>query len=312
MPYLRVEHPPFHLALTLTMGQALRWRMEGNGWISGIIRDKLVKLRQVGDRVEFVTSRPDKSDKDVLRRYLRLDEDIRLVHDTLRDAADMRMVALLRLYGGVRVLRQDPWECLITYALSPSQSVDRIGTAVKRLANEYGETILLDTNVYKRFPTAECLVQTGLSELIELSLGPTKHVKLIHKLAIDVVDGELNLDCLGCQGYGEAISRLMGYRGIGPKVSNCVLLFSMGQAKAFPIDRWILRALPKDEFPDEIHGAISRAARPTGRWLSRQEYRVISEGAQNLWGDASGYASQLLFHGIRDGAIRYTPESTLT
>ena len=107
--FLPIKYQPFHLALTLTMGQALRWRMEGNGWLAGVVRGKLIKLRQVEDRVEYQTNLPDDSDEDMLRCYLRLDQDIEQVHNALLQRSP-ELSRLVELYGGIRVLRQEPWE----------------------------------------------------------------------------------------------------------------------------------------------------------------------------------------------------------
>ena len=278
---------PFDLSLTLGMDQALRWTPpDENGWYSGIVWGKLVRLRQTedGDRVEFQSNSPDDSLGTMLHHYLRLDEDISPTREVLSQH-DSEMHMLVMLYGGLRILRQDPWECLITYALSPRHRVERIRQAVEQLAEKFGCPIPSDgPDNRNAFPTPACLAESTIYELSRLKLGMPRHSPYVHALAHEVYTGSLDLEALTQAPYDEAKSRLMQSKGIGPKVADCVLLFSMGKPEAFPIDTHVRRALLK------LYGL-------TGTDSERLQW------AQDRFGAHAGYASQLLFHGIRSGAV---------
>ena len=277
----------FDLSLTLGIDQALRWiGPDDHGWHAGIVWGKLVRLRQTtdGNRVEFQSNLADDSLGPMLHDYLRLDENIEPTHGVLT-GHDSEMQRLVTLYGGLRILRQDPWECLITYALSPRHKVERIRQAVEQLAEKFGQPILRDSKDRRNaFPTPASLVESSVYELSQLKLGMPRHSPYVRALAEEVYTGSLDLGALAQATYGEAKERLMQSKGIGPKVADCVLLFSLGKSEAFPIDTHVRRALVR------LYGL-------TGTDSERLEW------AQSSFGPHAGYASQLLFHGTRNGAI---------
>ena len=281
--FLPIKYQPFNLSLTLTMGQALRWRMEGDGWISGVVRGKLIKLRQVEDRVEYRTNLPDDSDEDMLRGYLRLDQDIEQVHNALLQRSP-ELKQLVELYGGIRVLRQEPWECLITYAYTRHAPVLRTADAVERLACWYGETRRWDCSTpnYFSFPTARRLLQAAKKNKKVLEMGLPQRADYVYKFIEDVNNGSLNLNGLTNMCYAHARQALMRYSGIGSrvrysKIAECILLFGLDKAEAFPIDTNIRSAL-KDYFD-----------------LQGTDVGLLKSVRARGWGDNAGYVSQLLF-----------------
>ena len=274
---------PFDLNLALTMGQALRWREGEDGWYVGVVRGRIIKLRQTHTQVEFRSSGPETSMDSVLNDYLTLDENIAPVHKALIDHSP-QMARLVELYGGLRVLHQEPWECLITYICSPRNMVKNNIRAVEQLAINYGKPLSLDGIKRHAFPTPECLATASVDALRSLWLGLPRHAEYVHRLAEAVVTGSLDLDSVMRMPYTEAKHRLMQLNGIGEKVADCVLLFSLNKPEAFPIDTNIRRALR--EFCD-LRGSDSELL------------GYVREG----FGSHAGYASQLLFHGIRNRAI---------
>ena len=282
--FLPIKYQPFHLALTLTMGQALRWRMEGDGWISGVVRGKLIRVRQVKDRIEFHTNVPEKSDKEMLSRYLRLDQDIVPIHKALSRDDDPEMQRLVKLYGGMRILRQDPWECLITYAYTRRAPVLRTAAAVETLACRYGETRRWDCSTpnYFSFPTTRRLLQAAKKNKEVLDMGLPQPADYVYKLIEGVDNGSLNLNELTNMCYSNARQALMRYSGIGSrvrysKIAECILLFGLDKAEAFPIDTNIRSAL-KVYFD-----------------LQGTDVGLLKSVRARGWRDNAGYVSQLLF-----------------
>ena len=284
--FLEVPHS-FDLRLTLGMDQALRWSPpDARGWHTGVVWASLVRLRQTGDgsRIEFHGTLPHGILKHKLHNYLRLDEDVAPTHKALC-RSDPYMARLVQLYGGMRILRQDPWECLITYAVSPRHQVERIRQAVEQLAERFGAPISSRGNHrITAFPTPARLAGASIWELGRLKLGLPRHASYVHALAQEVHTGSLDLEALTRSPYGEAKSRLMQCKGIGPKVADCVLLFSLDKPNAFAMDTHVRRALVK------LYGLTGTDA---------ERLRC----AQDRFGPHAGYVSQLLFHGMRNGAI---------
>ena len=273
------------------MDQALRWNptdKDGwstenrNGWLVGVVRGKLIKLRQTedGQRVEFRTNDPEDSVGEMLRDYLRLDQDISPMHRALRK--DKRLAPLVDAYGGMRILRQEPWECLITYVCSPRHYIPRLREGMENLAKHFGEPLSLGNTTGYSFPGPQSLADASVDELRALGLGMPRHAEYVQQLAGEVSGGKLDLCEVGEMPYDAAEMRLKDCKGIGPKVANCVLLFSMGKQEAFPLDTYVRQGL------FERYGKEYSDPRLLG-W------------AQGHFGRNAGYASQLLFHWARSG-----------
>ncbi len=294
MPFLPICYPPFNLHLTLTMGQALRWCPgDDEGWHHGVVRGKLFALRQTDYGVEYRSNVRAEIAEDLLRRYLGLDQPVKPIHDALLNG-NTKMAQLVRKYRGMRILQQEPWECLITYVLSPRHKVPRIAKAVEEIATTYGDPLSIDRISRKSFPTAQRLVRAKLCSLRRLHLGVSRHAAFVHLLATEVVDGSLDLRAVGRMQYKAALERLRLCDGIQDKVANCILLFSMGKPEAFPLDTNIFTGLTK-----ACRGQLDEA--PDG-WeqkkyaqLKDEERRQIRISAQAYFRPCAGYASQLLF-----------------
>ena len=280
MMLIEIEQP-FDLATSLTMGQAFRWRPLGDGWYSGVLKQRLVHLRQTPDGLEYRVGGPDGEIPAVdldheLRRYFRLyTDDIESIYVDL-DGRDRRIGPLLERHRGVRLLRQEPWECMVSYICSARASVASITKNVEALAEEYGKLVELAGETRRTFPAPEVLAQASKSRLWELGLG-FKGPRVI-AAARQVTDNAGELERLEEMLYPDVKRRLMGYNGICPKIADCVCLMALGKLEAFPVDRHIRRAV-EDYFSSEAKAADATMV----RW------------AQDYFGSYAGYAGQYLF-----------------
>ena len=291
---------PFDLARTLTMGQAFRWRPLGDGWFSGVIGENLFHIRQTGDGVEYRVGGADGERGDLgfdfdvaVCRYFRMDTDnIRGIYDNL--CQDHRVATMIWRYLGLRLLRQEPWECLATYICSRANSVENISDNVETIAALSGRTASIDGDERCLFPTADEILEMGARRLAGLELKGARHpAPALLSAAKRVVAGDLDLDELKQYGhrYETVIGELRKIDGVGYKIANCVALFGLNRVEAFPCDRWVNRAMADwyDDFP-----APSRPDAP-----SHKEHRTIAEWSQQRFGPFAGYAGQYLFHGRR-------------
>jgi N-glycosylase/DNA lyase len=267
------------LAASLESGQAHRWRREGD-WFSGVVRGNFIKVRQLEDRIEFHSQPwPEASLVPLLHRYFRLDDDIQQVYAEI--CQDPRVAEMVERYPGLRVLRVEPWECLVSFICSANNNIQRIHQLMERMADSFGEPIALDGQVRHSFPTPCQLNQAGEQELRRLGLG--FRAPYVAKGAAAVAEGNLDLDALVQAPYPEAKAKLMECPGIGPKIADCIAVFSLEKLEAFPIDVWVRRALAEWYFPSQKPPAD----------------RVMLEWAQNYFGRYGGYSQQYLFHGRR-------------
>ncbi len=270
---------PFDLAASLESGQAHRWK-KVDGWYSGVVRGDFIQVRQKGQRVEFLASQSQESAAAaMLRDYFRLDDDIHAIYSDIN--RDRRVADMVSKYPGLRVLRTEPWECLVAFICSANNNIARIHQLMERMSEEFGNPILLNGQTRYTFPSPVDLTEAGEGELRRLGLG--FRAPYVDQAARAVLAGELDLAALVRMPYAEAKAALMERRGIGPKIADCIAVFSLEKLEAFPIDVWVRRALGEWYFPGQ--------KTPPGR--------VLLEWAQEHFGRYGGYAQQYLFHGQR-------------
>ena len=275
----------FDLDATLNGELDFRWCRLKDGWHSGVLSGKLIHIRQCGGGAEY---RADSDLDALLGSYFRLDDDIAAIWDKL-SRGDEPVHELLKKHGHVRLRRQpDRWECMVAYICSANKSVEGIRTSVEKIAEAFGDRIELDGDVRRTFPTVERILEVGEEGLEKLRLGLNKHAKII-AAARQIRDGELDLPYLSQPqvAYAEARMRLMGCHGIGPKIADCIALFALDKLEAFPVDRWVRRAMEDRYFPDGV---------PSDETLAMW--------ARDHFGEHAGYANQLLFHAQRDEGNR--------
>ena len=284
------QQQPLDLNISLMMGQAFRWHRKGE-WFSGVVQGNFINIRRISDGVLEVQGgpSPDACIAELLRSYLRLDEDIEAIYTDI-SKRDRKIAELVRKYRGLRILRQEPWECLVSYICSGNNSVAQISQSVEKLAEKFGDRISLGRETRYSFPTPDRIIEAGVGELEDLRLGLSRAMN-IHWAARRRLEGDLDFDALKQMPYQEARNRLMeresssrkAANGIGDKIADCVALFSLDKLEAFPVDRHIGRALVRHCFPD----------------LQDGELRKLHRRGQERFGPYAGYAGQFLFYDIR-------------
>ena len=286
---------PLDLEASLLGGQAHRWMpapsgREGGKWYCGVLRGVLVLVRQEGSFVECWGSTTDSNAlSSLLGSHLRLDDDLNAI--CVEISRDANVAAQVCRYPGLRVLRQEPWECLIAYICSANSSIETIHRNMERISGEFGQPLTLphpnpqpgDDPVIRRhtFPRPVDLAEAGEAELRRLRLG--FRAPYVHQAAVAVVESRLVLDRLVAAPYDEAKSQLMALKGIGDKIADCIALMSLEKMEAFPIDVWVRRALADWYFPGE----------------KTPSNRALLGWAQQYFGRYAGYSNQYLFHGRR-------------
>ena len=284
---LRLER--YNLDSTFSCGQAFRWQKRGDAW-EAVIHGRWVRLRQTGARpaegagegfsqVEATTA-VDPSDWRWLTDYLRFDDDFTAILATFPDDAPMR--AAMKHCPGLRLLRQDPWECLASFILSSTKQVAQIRQCVRLICERFGDAVHAPAECGKQFtfPGAARLATASEAELRECKIG--FRAKYLRGAAALIASGDLDLEKIHTLPIESAREQLMRCPGVGRKIADCALLFSCGFEEAFPIDVWIERALRTLYFRN--------------RKVSRE--RMESFAAKHF-GPHGGYAQQYLFHHLR-------------
>jgi N-glycosylase/DNA lyase len=265
---------PLDLETTFTCGQAFRWRRDRNSW-SGVIGGAEVAVRLPSPGRLVVRTRGGDPGAGELVRYFRLDEDPR-AH--LAGAEELLALPGFRTLLGLRLLRQDPWETLISFICSAAANVRKITGCVEAMAARWGRPI--PGSDRRRFPTPERLAPVRESELRTLGLG--FRAPYVRETARLVAAGAVDLEALRSADHEAARAALVRLPGVGPKIADCVLLFSMDRLAAYPVDRWIRRATLE----------LSSRRRAPDAELARWAERL---------GSGRGYLQQILFHLRRTG-----------
>ena len=274
---------PLDLGASLESGQAFRWRRveaEGGECFEGVVFHNLVRIRQLGTTLEL-DSFPDSPVelRPLIEDYLCLGHDLEAIYEEL--GTDAKVAKAIAVYPGLRIQRQDPWECLTSFICSANNNIARISQNVESIANAFGDPI--PGSQRRTFPSPAVVADAGEGALRELGLG--FRAKYLAPAARQVAEGAIDLHALREMEYAEAALEITGLAGVGDKVANCVLLFSLDKLEAFPVDVWIDRALREWYFEDSV-----------GKSLPRTRMR---EWAQARFGKYAGYANQYLFHSRR-------------
>ena len=254
---------PFDLDSTLGCGQVHRW-WKDNDWWQGVIGERLVRLRQVDGEIE-VKGRVEESE---LLRYFRADDDLDAIYDEI--SRDDVIPPLLERYRGMRLIRQDPWECAATYILATNANIPRIKKMIETVCQTFGHEI--EDGAFSFPSPEELLTSSERSETCGLGYRCDRFIEFAKK----VDAGEVDFDSLTDLPYGECISLLKTYKGIGDKVADCVALFSLEHLDAFPVDVRIRRAL------ETRYGVLG-------------PYREMRDFGRGHFGRYAGYAQQYLF-----------------
>lgn len=292
----------YDLAATLDSGQAFRWQEVHGGW-NGVIGEHWVRLTQTPEGIHAEAAVPVKS-WDWLRNFLQTEVDLAAILKTFPNDDPLR--AAVAACHGLRLLRQDPWECLASFILSSTKQIIQIRQIISLLCQRFGERIVPGApaslpaacvsgartgrqdagapgsacHFFLTFPSPEKIAAATEAELRGCKMG----FRAPHLLAAarHVVDGRLDLNRLCHLSLPEARAELMKLRGVGGKIADCTMLFACGFDAAFPVDVWVERALRRLYFPRR-----------------RVTAKSLRHFAATHFGPHAGYAQQYLFHYMR-------------
>jgi N-glycosylase/DNA lyase len=274
----------FDLDFSLCCGQVFRWRKIG-GWWYGVVGENVVKIRQCDADLEF-----ENVSEDFVRTYFGLNDNLEEISQFI--ARDDYVRLALRRFEGLRIVRQVPWECLISFICATYKSIAAIELMLKKLSIKYGEKQAFDGMDFYTFPTAERLANASEKGLQECGLG--YRAKYVHATAKKIHDENMKLEVLRNLPYLEARKKLLEFSGVGLKVADCVLLFSLRKLEAFPVDVWVKRVILnhyQNQFPADF---VKKLQSHTS--VTNGEYEKIGAFARTYFGTYAGYAQEYLYH----------------
>ena len=268
------EDSPFSLDSTLASGQAPRWE-KVNGWWYGVVKDNVIKTRQLDDRIYF-----SGCSERCYREYFSLDYDLKEFYDSFSD--DMYLKSAIEANPGLRLVSQDPWECLCFQLTINKKRTSPGEDCFTRISQKFGDEIELDGKIYHTFPTAETLVKEGLSKLKTCNLG--YKANNIYSAAKRVAEEPLWAKKIKSMSLEDALKGITSFRGIKPIVAEWVLVFAFRRYELFPVDSHMRNRMVKKYFSD-VHFPRN----------SKTIDKYIIDYAREHFREYSAYALEYLF-----------------
>jgi len=265
---------------TFMCGQCFRWDREDDRSYTGVAFSKAVNIYADGQNIiiKNITLKEFETD---WKHYLDLDTDYLSIKESF--SKDIHLSLAMNFGWGIRILNQEVFECLISFIISTQNTIPRIKKIVGTLSRMYGKEILYSGKTYYSFPSLNDLKNITVEDLSPLKAG--YRAAYIVDAVSKISSGEVCIDNLSDMPYADAKNELMKIKGVGPKVADCVLLFSCGKKEAFPIDVWVKRTM------QSLY--LNKDASPN----------MISDFAGEYFGSYAGVAQQYLFYYARENKL---------
>lgn len=283
----------FHPQHIFECGQCFRWSRvdpENPLLYEGVVHGKVLQVSLEDDTV-FITNLSEKEFLEDFYGYFDFHRDYGVIKEELKK--DPVLEEAVDFGYGIRVLNQDPFEILISFILSSNNLIPKIKEGIRRISQEYGDKILDHGKAYYAFPTPEQLSVATEEDFRNLGVGyRAKYIYASTKMVVESLAKEGNstpsLYELKDLSAGLCHKALLAYAGVGPKVADCVMLFSMDQSEAFPVDVWVKKAM--------------------AHFYGSKEKNLLKTRAfgQKLFGVYAGFAQQYLFYYAREKKIVLT------
>lgn len=268
----------FNLGDTLECGQFFRFTKLLNTYLVQS-SDKLFSVFQQGNNLYY-----DGVEESFLIRFFRLDEDLNFILKEIDQ--DPMIHQAIRRYRGMRLIRQDPWECLLSFLCSSAKAISHIRFILEILCKSFGKKIYWNHYIGYGFPELGGIKESFQLEAIKAGFRTAYLIKASQQVNRTYL---LSLKELS---YQEARERLMRLSGVGKKVADCILLYSLDFLEAFPMDTWIKKGLQKIYFKGERVGVKS-----------------MEEFVSHHFGPYAGYAQLYLYHFWRNDPSKISPSS---
>lgn len=283
----------FELKDIFECGQCFRWKKEENGSYTGVTKVGVINVSNESRDVIIKGYVESTNFEAFCRNYFDLDRNYREIQKEI-SKNDEVMKQAIKYGNGIRILNQDPWEMLVSFIISAANNIPRISRTIENISAKYGQKIHLSEEeakkitgscqklAYYMFPSAQELKKSTMDELRECNLGFRD--KYVYN-AMELVNNKtIDLNEISSMEYAKAKKELVKVPGVGSKVADCILLFSMGKTEAFPVDTWIKQIM------NEVY-------------IESKSAKKINEFALQKFGEYAGIAQQYLFYYKREGNI---------
>ncbi len=282
--YILENLDSFELKDIFDCGQCFRWNIRKDGSYTGVFRNNVLNVKKENNKIIFKGICEEEIQKTV-KEYFDLDRDYNEIKERLSNI-DKNIKTSIQYGQGIRILNQELWETIISFIISANNNIPRIKSIIERLSKKYGNEIEYQGEKYYTFPTAMELKNVSIEEYRSLGLG-FRDIRLYETTKM-ILDKKVDLNELKENpNTNEIKEKLLTLSGVGPKVADCILLFSeLKRFEVFPIDVWVRRVMNDLYIKQEDENKVSK--------------KQIEKLANEKFGNLAGLAQQYLFYWRRE------------
>ena len=257
---------------SINSGQVFLWERHGTNWY-GIDGQDILKINQNGAIKSILNSKTN---------FFRKNDNIQEIIKSI--SKDKTVKKAVKEYEGLRIFKQEPFQCMISFIISSNSNIQKIKNSLEKITKKFGKKITIENKDFFLFPEPEKIAKASIDEIKACGVG--YRAPFIKEAAKMVVSKKINFEYLEKCDYQEVKKNICLVPGIGNKVADCIMLFSLNKLEAFPLDTWIIKILEKyysNEFKIET------------KTITEKQYHILHEKIVNYFGPYCGYAQQFLF-----------------
>jgi len=257
---------------SINSGQVFLWQKSKNYWY-GIDGQNILKINQKGKI---------KSMQNMKTSFLRENDDIEKIIKSI--SKDKTIKKAVKKYEGLRIFNQDPFQCMISFIISSNSNIQKIKSSLEKISRKFGKKMAIEDQEFFLFPKPEKIAKASISEIKTCGVG--YRAPFIKEAAKMVTEKKINFEYLKNSDYDETKRNLRLIPGIGNKVADCIMLFSLNKLDAFPLDTWMIKILEK---------YYSKEFQIGTKTITEKQYEILHEKIVDYFGPYCGFAQQFLF-----------------
>ena len=257
---------------SINSGQVFLWQKNKNNWY-GIDGQNILEINK---------ENKIKSISNVKTSFFRKNDDIEKIIKSI--SKDKIIKKAVRKYDGLRIFNQDPFQCMISFIISSNSNIPKIKNSLEKISEKFGKKVIFKEQEFFLFPHPEKIAKSTINEIKSCGVG--YRAPFIKEAAKMVISKKINFENLKNSDYNEAKRNLRLIPGIGNKVADCIMLFSLNKLDAFPLDTWMIKILEK---------YYSKEFKIETKTVTEKQYQILHEKIVDYFGPYCGYAQQFLF-----------------
>ena len=257
---------------SINSGQVFLWKKIKKNWY-GIDGQNILKINQ-GGKIESIQN--TKTD------FFRKNDDIQKIIKSI--SKDKTVKKAISQYEGLRLFNQDPFQCMISFIISSNSNIQKIKNSLEKISKKFGTKLVVQNEEFYLFPKPEKIAKASINEIKTCGVG--YRAPFIKEAAKMVTSKKINFEYLKNSDYNETKRNLRLIPGVGNKVADCIMLFSLNKLNAFPLDTWMIKILEK-YYSNEFHIET--------KTITEKQYEILHKKIVDYFGQYCGYAQQFLF-----------------